>query len=428
MGVTKLAKDWLTEIFGRQTRKILAKHDPIIVAVAGSVGKTSTKLAIATVLKQGFRVRYQKGNYNTPISVPFIFTGRDMPSLYNPLSWASAYMRGRRVLKGKFPYDVVVVELGTDAPGDIAHFKKLLHPKITVVTAVAEEHMQFFKTIEAVAKEELGVSQYSDKLVINIDDVDQQYISKYIDADKPTLTYGFGAADYQITAKPDAKGYLVTIELEDGSTIATKTSSIAEQNLKSVAAAVAVADILGMSEQNIKKGVSNITAIPGRMQALRGINNSIIIDDSYNSSPLAAEAALKTIYGLHVNQRVAVLGSMNELGEYSREGHERVGKYCDSKKLDLIITIGNEANKYLAPAAEASGCKVIKTSSPYQAAQIVKENLQPRSLILVKGSQNGVFSEEAVKMLLANRKDSKKLVRQNSFWIKKKHQQFSDFS
>jgi UDP-N-acetylmuramoyl-tripeptide--D-alanyl-D-alanine ligase len=163
------------------------------------------------------------------------------------------------------------------------------------------------------------------------------------------------------------------------------------------------------------------------MQILKGIKNSIIVDDTYNSSPIAVEAALKTIYGINANQRIAVLGMMNELGDYSKEAHERVGNFCNPQKLELVVTIGKDANQYLARCAEEKGCKVIKTDSPYEAARIVKENLKERAIILVKGSQNGVFSEETVKVLLANKKDVKNLVRQNDFWLKKKRAQFSDF-
>jgi UDP-N-acetylmuramyl pentapeptide synthase len=261
-------KKILTEIFGRQTRKILAKHDPTIIAVAGSVGKTTTKMAIATVLSQSFRVRFQQGNYNTPISIPFVFTGREMPSLYNPFSWFWAWHKGQKTLRRKYPYDIVVVELGTDSPGDIANFKQLLHPKITVVTAVAEEHMEFFKDLEAVAKEELGVADYSEQLVINADDIQEEYLEKYVSKDVPMHSYGFKHAEYKITTSASEEGYEVAIELGGGQKVTTKTTSIAEHNLKAIAAAVAVGDLMGMEPDSIKKGINKIKAMPGRMQVL----------------------------------------------------------------------------------------------------------------------------------------------------------------
>jgi UDP-N-acetylmuramoyl-tripeptide--D-alanyl-D-alanine ligase len=427
MSLNSIVKSHLTEIFGNQTRKIMAKYQPKIVAVAGSVGKTTTKIAIATVLGESFKVRYQKGNYNTPISIPFIFTDREMPSLYNPFSWGLAWLAGWRVLHGEFPYDLVIVELGTDAPGDIANLKSLINPDITVVTAVSEEHMEFFKTLDAVAAEELGVVEYSDTLIINSDDIDKKYIKEYLTPDKRAYTYGFTSTDYKITTKTnDKNGFLVDISMRNGENIETEVNILAEHNLKTLAAAAAVADLLGAKPEDIKKGLAKIKPMAGRMQLLTGIKDTTIIDDTYNSSPLACEAALKTLYQIKAPQRIAILGMMNELGEYSKQAHQRVGEYCDPAKLDLVVTIGKDANKYLADTARAKGCKVIRCNDPYNAARAVIMNLKSGAVVLAKGSQNGVFAEESVKMLLAKRSDAAKLVRQNSFWQAKKQAQFKN--
>ena len=101
-----------------------------------------------------------------------------------------------------------------------------------------------------------------------------------------------------------------------------------------------------------------------------------------------------------------------------------MGKYCDPKKLDLIVTIGYEAQRSLAPAAQAEGCTVVVANSPQQAAEVIEAALKPGAAILAKGSQNGVFAEEAVKLLLANKQDAAKLVRQSDHWLAVKAQQF----
>jgi UDP-N-acetylmuramoyl-tripeptide--D-alanyl-D-alanine ligase len=394
--------------------------------VAGSAGKTTTKLAIATVLSQTLRVRYQEGNYNAPISIPLIFTGRTMPSLYNPFSWIAAWMHGQKVLHNKYPYDVIVLELGIDAPGDMAVFKDLLHPKISVVTAIADEHMEFFKTIEAVAAEELAIAEFSDILVINSDDIPETYLNQFT-KEKEVHSYGFGHAEYKITSSKLSNGsYEVNIDLGGGQKVTEALNFVAEHTLKSVAAAVAVADLLEVKTEDIQKAIPKITAPAGRMQILKGIKNSTIIDDSYNSNPISAQAALKTLNLFDAPQRIAILGMMNELGEISKQAHEQIGNACEPNKIDLVITIGKDANSYLAAAAEAKGCKVIRANSPIEAGKAAAENLKPGAVVLAKGSQNGVFAEEAVKLLLADPSDSKKLVRQSSFWLKKKQTQFKD--
>ena len=103
--------------------------------------------------------------------------------------------------------------------------------------------------------------------------------------------------------------------------------------------------------------------------------------------------------------------------------HQAVGEYCDPAKLDLVVTIGNDAKELLAPFARASGCTVHSFKSPYDAGDFVKEQLKKGAAILAKGSQNGVFAEEALKPLLAKPADSAKLVRQSKSWLQNKADQ-----
>jgi len=132
------------------------------------------------------------------------------------------------------------------------------------------------------------------------------------------------------------------------------------------------------------------------------------------------KAALHTLYRLAAPQKIAVLGNMNELGKYSEAAHHEIGQYCDPKQLDLLVTIGPDANKYLALTAAAKGCKVQQFDDPYSVGEYLKPIVKKGALVLVKGSQNRVFAEETVKLLLANPKDAEKLVRQSAEWLKKK--------
>jgi UDP-N-acetylmuramyl pentapeptide synthase len=161
------------------------------------------------------------------------------------------------------------------------------------------------------------------------------------------------------------------------------------------------------------------------MQILAGKRGSIIIDDTYNASPVAVEAALDVLYATEAPQHIAILGSMNELGEDSATLHSEVGGYCNPKKLDLVVTIGKEAKENLAPVAKNQGCQVETFMSPYEAGRFVATKLQTSGVVLVKGSQNGVFAEEAVKQLLANQSQARKLVRQSSYWLGVKQRQFN---
>ncbi len=427
MAIKSYVKKRLEKLFTNQTNRIVKKYKPIIVAVTGSVGKTSTKHAIATVLAEKYRVQFQEGNYNTEISVPFIFLGRPLPNLYNPFGWYAAWLHGQKILRNGLAYEVVVVEIGTDYPGDVIRFQKFLRPNISIVTAVSEEHMEFFPDLEAVAKEELSIANYSDALLVNADDIAEEYLQKYIPRNVELHSYGFKHSEYKLSINKDAKQVMqFSVILGSGQELTTKARVLAEHSLKPIAGAIAVADLLGLDEKQIINGVHNFKPVPGRMQVLNGIKNSIIIDDSYNSSPLACKAALDALYKQEAPQHIAILGMMNELGNFSEAAHREIGEYCDPKKLDLVVTVGKDAKTILADTAEAKGCHVARCDSPYQAGKLVAERLKENGVVLAKGSQNGVFTEEAVKQLLADGGDVFKLVRQSDFWMAKKRAQFAD--
>ncbi|HSW78854.1 MAG TPA: cyanophycin synthetase, partial [Candidatus Babeliales bacterium] len=317
----------------------------------------------------------------------------------------------------RYPYDVVVVELGTDGPGYIQEFKSYLKVEIAGVSSLTPEHMEFFQSLDEVAKEELSVKEFSSLVLANADLCDKKYLF-----DVPELlTYGSKQkTDYTVDKKGDnllvKAGSEVIAEIEN--------SSISQAEQYSLLAAAAVAYKLGLLPDEIKRGVKNIKPVIGRLNRLEGINNSTIIDDSYNSSPEAVKLALDMLYNLQASQKIAVLGNMNELGDYSEAAHKEIGELCDPKQLDLLITIGPDANKFLAKAAEAKGCKVERFDNPYKAGDFLKQLVKDGSVILIKGSQNKVFAEETIKALLKNPKDEEKLVRQTPEWMKIKSKAF----
>ena len=173
----QLMRNLVCRLLERRVRELRARHEFTVVAVAGSVGKTSTKMAITHVLEAaGKRVRYQEGNYNARISVPLVFFGETMPSLMNVSAWIEVLRRMDRQIAQPFAYDVVVIELGTDGPGQMAEFA-YIQPDITVVSAISPEHMANFADMDAVAYEEMAVAAYSQKLLVNVADVAPEYLA-----------------------------------------------------------------------------------------------------------------------------------------------------------------------------------------------------------------------------------------------------------
>jgi len=390
-----------------QAKRYIAKNKPQIVVVAGSVGKTSTTQAVATVLDQQFIVRKTLHNYNTDLGVPCSIFARHFPNkLKNPFAWLLIILKNQVSLLKTAPFDVLVLELGTDIPGEIVEFA-WLKPDIAVVTAVAAEHMEYFKTLDAVAKEELSVASYSELTIINKTMVSGKYL-KYADTEQ---LYNYNRTD------------IVHLGLA-----AEDLGVVGDHSIDAVAAGIAVGKQMKLSVSALLNGAKSINSQPGRMKKLNGIEGSVLIDDSYNSSPEAVIAALDYLYSTDYSQRIALLGNMNELGETSADEHKRIGLHCDPKKLDLVVTLGPDSNNYTASAAKDSGCAVAEANTPNEAADIIKRQLKENAIVLLKGSQNAVFAEEATKLLLANIADEKNLVRQGSFWMKIKDDCFKDMS
>lgn len=401
-----------------------------LIIVAGSVGKTTTKIAIGTVLSERFRVRVHEGNHNAELSAPLAILGIEYPEdIKNVLAWLAVFKAARLRIKQPADVDVVIQEVGSDRIGQVPHTGHYLKPDIAVITAVSPEHMEFFGNIDIVAQEELAAANFSKSAIINRDDIPGRYANLLTNPD--ITTYGTsGSAEYYFEeddfsidngykGKFIAKGWDEPVEVN--------LKLLGEQSIRMAVGAGAVAVQLGMNPAEIGKGMNKITAVAGRMNLLRGVEDVIIIDDTYNSSPLAASSALKTLYSLPVAQKIAVLGDMNELGASSMAEHQTLGMMCDPNQLAWLVTVGSEAEKYLAPAARQQGCQVKSFKNALEAGAFVHGVADKGAAVLFKGSQGGIYLEEAVKVILHATEEETRLVRQSPDWLKRKSDFFSQF-
>lgn len=422
-------KNFVLMLMERKVKKYFKKHHPKLVVVVGSVGKTSTKMAIATVLAEKYRVRTHDGNHNMNVSVPPALLGIEFPEKVHSIkAWRTVLKAMDIRIREEADVDVIVQELGTDHIGDIPYFKKYLRPDVAVVTAISDEHMENFPSLDDVAKEELSVASFSKLTVVNDDDVDTKY-AKYANTTNID-TYGLNEnSEYRLVLQPadPLDGRMGKIIAPEWGELPVALQLFGNQSLKAAAAAACVAAKLGLSAEQTAVGISKIRPSKGRMNVFKGQKNTTIIDDTYNASPLAVKAALETLYQTDAAQRIAILGSMNELGQSSAASHKAIGALCDPMKLEWVVTIGSDAAKYLAPEAKHHGCEVKSFSSPYLAGGFVHSVLRPGGVVLAKGSQNGVFAEEAVKILLHNIEDEDQLVRQGEYWEGVKERAFDEF-
>ncbi|HUB93506.1 MAG TPA: Mur ligase family protein [Verrucomicrobiae bacterium] len=419
----RVLKVVVVAILARQVRLLQEKHDFKIIGVVGGIGKTSTKSAIAQVLGRTLRVRYQEGNYNDIVTVPLIFFGHALPNLRNPFAWIKIFIDNMKQIRGEYPFDVVVVELGTDRVGQIAAFQKYVKLDYAVITAIVPEHMEYFNTMQTVASEELSVAEYTKKLIYNADLVAKEYRQPL----KTALSYGNElSADYHLASiDSSTEGFEGDVVHKGKVFLHFNHNVVSEVQLYALLAAAVVGNELGLTATEILSGITTIRPVNGRLQRLSGINGSLIIDDTYNAIPESVRIALEMLYKMKASQKIAILGNMNQLGAMSEQEHKSIGELCDPAQLDLVITIGPDAKRYLAATASAKGCIVKSFNTPYEAGDYLCSKIRKGAIILAKGSQDKVFAEEAIKPLLADPKDASQLVRQSAYWLKRKQKSFT---
>jgi len=425
-------KNYIQKKLETYVTKYLRRHPDIkLIIVTGSVGKTGTKVAIGTVLSERFRVRLHEGNHNAELSGPLAILGIEYPDdLKNIWTWLTIFRAARRRIHQPSDVDVIIQEVGSDRIGQVPHFGTYAKPYMAIVTAVSAEHMEFFQTLDAVAAEELSAANFSEYALINRDNIAGVYAAKLTNAH--INTYGttdaaefhFIQSDY--TLKNGFTG-LFTAQGELSVGIKVQLKVAGEHSLRAAIAAGAVGLKLGMTADQLRSGLNKIRSVSGRMNILRGVKDTIIIDDTYNSSPLAAAAAIQALYAIAAPQRIAVLGSMNELGATSPAEHTAIGKLCDPSLIAHVITVGEQAATYLAPAALSRGCHVVSFKTALEAGAYVHKVLEPGAAILFKGSQGGIYLEEAVKIVLHATEEESQLVRQSPAWLAEKQTFFSKF-
>lgn len=408
-----------------QLRRFLKLHPQLrIVAVTGSVGKTVTKLAIAQVLAKKYKVQAHPGSYNTETGVPLSIFGLESPgSILNLKAWLKIIWQIEKQVRKPYAYEIIVQELGARRVGEIRHFE-YLRPEIGVVVAAKPAHLEGFGSIENIVNEKFELARYSQIAVVDAED--KRLAGKFKELPPEKLkTYGLKRGDYTFKEKSfnSQKGFSGQINMPDADSFKVNLRLSARHNVRSAVAAAAVGNLLGVSNADIKYALEALRPVSGRMNPLPGKNGSLIIDDSYNASPEAVLAALETLESMP-GRKIAILGGMNELGPDSVKYHEKIGKALG--KIDMLVTVAQFALDYVEPA-KAAGLKdsqIVSFDSPYEAGEYVAGLVKKGDTILVKGSQGGIFNEEATAKLLLNSSDKQKLVRQSDFWRSVKNKTF----
>jgi UDP-N-acetylmuramoyl-tripeptide--D-alanyl-D-alanine ligase len=410
--------------------KLINKEQPFVIAVTGSVGKSSTKDAVAAVLSKSFQVRSSPGNYNTEFGLPLAILGLELPT--GKLGWLSTLWQAwRRVARSKSGDAVTyVLEMGADKPGDLDELCDIASPHISVVTAVGESHLEFFGSVENIAKEKRTLVERLNKegvAILNRDDARVWEMRSR--AKGKVVSYGFHE-EADIRAEEQV-GYACSFDHEcgmhfkvraQGATVPMFVSSaLGRQSIYAALAAVAVGIERGMNLVDIGDALRSFRPQPGRMRYVPGIKRSVLIDDTYNSAPRSALAALYVLREIPADagaRKWAVLGDMLELGSGSEAGHMQIGREA-AENADVMVFVGERMADAVRAAREAGAGddRVFHFAGTEEAGLFVQGRMKSGDVILVKGSQ-GMRMERVVKELMADPLAAERtLVRQSAKWL-----------
>lgn len=412
----KFARSLLVFWLALLARLVLWRRKPSIVAITGSVGKTTTKELIGRILAERYRTRSTEGNYNTEIGVPLTIIGTRQPR--RAAEWWEVTRKAIGLLFGgeeEYP-EVLVLELAADKPGDLAHLTSFVRPDIAVITNVRNVHLQAYQSVDQIAEEKSWIVRRmkpSGTAVLNADDARTKAMAAAVPG--RAMLYGFEEeAQVSVTdVKQEASGQRATLLVRsrpsgEPQALPLKTPLLGRHQLSAIMAAFAVGKIAEVDPTQALEAIAQVSAPPGRMRIFKGRDRLTILDDSYNASPQAVLAALETLYHLKGPHR-AVLGEMKELGPQSQEGHEMVGEVA-GKFLDELVVVGDEG-LIIAEAAKRAGMdpdKIHVASNGSEAATLVNQDKRGGT-VLIKGSQ-AVYLEQATKALLVDPQDAKYLV------------------
>lgn len=351
-----------------------------VIGVTGSTGKTTTKELLAAQLATHFVVHKSAGNLNNHYGVPLTLLALE-PS-----------------------HEVAVVELAMSAPGEIARLARIAKPEVGVVTNVAAVHLEFFDSVDSIARAKRELIENLKPPATAVLNHDDPRVRRFVDGFQGrTVTFGFGreaqiqGLDWQ-EAGPGGSRLRVkgpTLECD------FELHLPGRHNAENLLAAVAAASLFDIPSADLERAVASLGSLPQRGEIVELPGGAVLVNDSYNSNPLAMERMLETLAAWPgARRRIAVAGEMLELGASSPNLHRDVGRKCAALGMDWVVAVQGDARFFLEGAVEAGmPCERTKFfPNALEAVEFCRAIIRPGDVVLVKGSR-GVQMERIIDVL-----------------------------
>jgi UDP-N-acetylmuramoyl-tripeptide--D-alanyl-D-alanine ligase len=350
-----------------------------LVGVTGSVGKTTTKEAIAHVLSTRFRVLKSEGNFNNHFGLPLM------------------------LLKLEPGQETAVIEMGMSHAGEIAALAKIAHPEIGVVTNVAPVHLEFFKSVSDIARAKYELIESLPATGTAVLNADDQYVSQFgRDFKGKVVTYGVGlTADVRAeNIKTHGAGGSTFDVIAGGCRENAALPLVGTHNIHNALAAVAVGLDRGLTPSEAVGALTSL-APPDKRGEVVQLDNITVINDCYNSNPKALEAMVDALAAMPASRRIVVAGEMLELGPAGEDMHRRTGQYMAEKKIDLLVGVRGLA-QHMVESARESGIRAEFVATPEEAGEWLAQETRDGDLVLLKASR-GVKLERTLETWKSHR-------------------------
>ena len=347
-----------------------------VIGITGSVGKTSTKDMVSACLSGAKRVMKTAGNQNSQIGVPLTMFRMDKS------------------------FDLAVVEMGMSEFGEMQRLSAIASPNRAIVTNIGISHIEQLKTQENIRKEKLHIiDSFDENGVLYLNGNDRLLAALMGTLPCKTVYYGTESfcdvrAENSKTFENATEFTLVCGNLKEKITLPV----LGEHNVFNALAAIAVARDIGLTMEEIQRGLSSYQSAAMRQQVSR-VGDITLIDDTYNASPDSVKSAVGVLLSMNnKGKKVAVLADMLELGDYAQSAHTEVGEFCANMGVDFVVTVG-ELSRFIAQGATQAGvthCRDFDNNE--KAIEYLKRELRAGDAVLIKGSR-GMHCDEIVKAL-----------------------------
>ncbi len=341
-----------------------AKFSIPFVQVTGSVGKTTCKEMLASVLSEHFETLKTEANFNSDLGVP------------------------QTVLHANEATQAAVIETGMDHFGEIRYLGEIVKPHIAVITNIGDAHIEFLGSREGILKAKSEIFENLDADGVAVLNGDDDLLNT-VRIPQRVIRCGKGEnCDVRVCdiISNGLNGIFCTIHTQKND-YALKIPSPGAHMIYPASIAVAVGELLGLSPEEITHGIAAYAPSGDRMRVEHLAQGRVVLNDTYNASPQAMEAAVRILAKTDAAKRIAMLGDMAELGESAERCHRAVGRLVGEEKIDILFCTGENCKKYLLPEAEASGCPKAKWYACKEDAyaDLVREFV-PHSVVLLKAS------------------------------------------